>query len=38
MKGPKLIAYKYKAKKRYHKKIGHRQFLTEVEITNIALK
>lgn len=37
-KGPKVIAYKYKAKKRYHKKIGHRQQLTEVEITGIELK
>jgi len=35
--GPKVIAYKYKPKKRYHKKIGHRQKLTEVEITNISL-
>jgi len=37
-KGPKVIAYKYKAKKRYHKKIGHRQFLTEVQITGIEVK
>ena len=37
-KGPKVIAYKYKAKKRYHKKIGHRQQLTEVEITSIETK
>lgn len=34
-KGPKVIAYKYKAKKRYHLKKGHRQQLTEVEITSI---
>lgn len=34
-KGPKVIAYKYKAKKRYHRKKGHRQQLTEVEITAI---
>jgi len=34
-KGPKVIAYKYKAKKRYHLKKGHRQQLTEVEIVSI---
>lgn len=37
-KGPKVVAYKYKAKKRYHLKKGHRQQLTEVEITGIELK
>lgn len=37
-KGPKVIAYKYKAKKRYHLKKGHRQQLTEVEITGIEVK
>jgi len=36
--GPKVIAYKYKAKKRYHLKKGHRQQLTEVEITSIESK
>lgn len=36
-KGPKVIAYKYKSKKRYHRKKGHRQQLTEVEITRINL-
>lgn len=36
-KGPKVIAYKYKPKKRYHLKKGHRQQLTEVEITAINL-
>jgi len=36
-KGPKVIAYKYKPKKRYHCKKGHRQQLTEVEITAINL-
>lgn len=35
-KGKKLIVYKYKAKKRYHKKQGHRQLYTEVEITDIS--
>lgn len=37
-KGPKVIAYKYKAKKRYHLKKGHRQQLTEVEIIGIEIK
>ncbi|OGY55125.1 MAG: 50S ribosomal protein L21 [Candidatus Wildermuthbacteria bacterium RIFCSPHIGHO2_02_FULL_47_12] len=32
-KGKKIIAYKYKAKKREHSKKGHRQLFTEVEIT-----
>ena len=34
-KGEKVIAYKYKAKKRYHRKKGHRQLFTEVEIESI---
>lgn len=34
-KGKKIIVYKYKAKKRYHKKQGHRQRFTEVEILSI---
>jgi large subunit ribosomal protein L21 len=37
-KGDKVIAYKYKAKKRYHRKVGHRQLFTEVEIASIDLK
>ena len=35
-RGDKVIIFKYKAKKRYHKKQGHRQDFTEVEITKIA--
>ena len=31
----KVIVYKYKPKKGYHKKNGHRQYYTEVEIKNI---
>lgn len=31
----KIIVYKYKSKKRYHKKQGHRQFFSEVEIVGI---
>ena len=34
-KGEKLIIFKYKPKKRYKRKIGHRQQFTEVEITGI---
>lgn len=34
-KGKKVIVFKYKPKKRYRKKRGHRQFFTEVEITEI---
>lgn len=34
-KGKKVIIYKYKAKKNYHKKQGHRQPFTKVEITGI---
>lgn len=34
-KGEKLIIFKYKPKKRYKRKIGHRQKFTEVEITKI---
>lgn len=35
VKGKKVIIFKYKPKKRYQKKKGHRQLLTEVEITEI---
>ena len=34
-KGKKLIIFKYKPKKRYKRKIGHRQQFTEVEIISI---
>ena len=34
-KGKKIIVYKYKAKKNYHKKQGHRQPYTKVKITAI---
>ncbi len=34
-KGQKVIIFKYKAKKDYRKKQGHRQPFTEVEITSI---
>ncbi len=35
-KGDKLIIFKYKPKKRYKRKIGHRQKHTQVEIISIA--
>lgn len=34
-KAKKVIIFKYKAKKRYRKKTGHRQSFTEIEITKI---
>jgi large subunit ribosomal protein L21 len=35
MKGPKIDIVKYKRRKGYHKKQGHRQPLTELKITGI---
>ena len=35
VKGEKLIIFKYKPKKRYKRKIGHRQQFTEVKIVSI---
>lgn len=34
-KGKKIIVYKYKAKKSYHKKHGHRQLFTKLTIKSI---
>lgn len=34
-KGKKIIVFKYKSKKRYKVKKGHRQSFTEIEITAI---
>jgi len=34
-KGKKVVVLKYKAKKRYKKKTGHRQPFTEVQITKV---
>lgn len=34
-KGPKVISGKFKAKKRYRRRIGHRQKYTKVKITEI---
>lgn len=35
MKGPKLIAFKFKRRKKYRRKIGHRQPITVVRIESI---
>jgi large subunit ribosomal protein L21 len=34
-KGPKLISFKYKRRKGYHRKVGHRQSLSRVKILEI---
>lgn len=34
-RGEKVIAFKFKRRKGYHRKRGHRQSLTKVEITSI---
>lgn len=36
-RGPKIIVFKKKTKKAYKKKIGHRQWLTEIKIEAISL-
>lgn len=35
MKGKKVIIFKHKRRKNYRKKIGHRQLLSKIEITDI---
>jgi large subunit ribosomal protein L21 len=35
VKGPKVINYRYKKRKRYHRKQGHRQTYSQVQITAI---
>jgi len=37
-KGPKIIVFKYKPKKGYHRKQGHRQPFTELRIDGIDLE
>jgi ribosomal protein L21 len=34
-RGPKIVVFKYKPKKRYRRRTGHRQSLTRVAITAI---
>jgi large subunit ribosomal protein L21 len=36
-KGPKVIVFKYEPKKHYHRKNGHRQPYTKLQITEIVL-
>lgn len=36
-KGPKVVAYKYKRRKNYHRKVGHRQKYSRIKITEIVL-
>ena len=36
-KGKKVIAYKYKRRKGYHRTVGHRRQLTDLKITSISL-
>jgi len=35
VKAPKLLAYRYKRCKGYHRTVGHRQRLTKVKVTGI---
>jgi len=35
LKGPKLIAFKYKRRKNYRRKVGHRQKYSVVEIQSV---
>ena len=35
IKGPKVVAFKYKKRKGYRRKVGHRQRYTRVKITEI---
>src|SRR3989304_10067997 len=35
IKGPKVFSFKYKKRKNFHKKKGHRQKYTQVKITEI---
>ena len=35
LRGPKEISFKFKRRKGYHRKVGHRQFLTRLKIMEI---
>jgi len=37
-KGPKVVSFKYKRRKNYHRKVGHRQKYMIVKITDIEMK
>ncbi len=34
-RGPKVVAFKFRKRKGYHRTVGHRQSLTQVEVTSI---
>lgn len=34
-RGPKVVAFKFRKRKGYHRTVGHRQSLTQVEVTAI---
>jgi large subunit ribosomal protein L21 len=36
-KGPKILVFKYKRRKRYRRKYGHRQHYTELAIENVEI-
>ena len=36
-RGPKVINFKYKRRKGYHRKVGHRQELTRLKVVEISL-
>jgi large subunit ribosomal protein L21 len=38
VKGPKIVVFKYKPKKRYRVKTGHRQKYTRLQIDSISVK
>jgi large subunit ribosomal protein L21 len=38
IKGPKVVAYKYKKSRNYRRKVGHRQKYSRVKITGIQAK
>jgi large subunit ribosomal protein L21 len=35
LRGPKVIAYKYKKRKNYRRKVGHRQHYNRIKVTEI---
>ncbi len=37
LRGPKVINYKYKRRKNYRRKVGHRQSYTRIKITNLSI-
>ena len=37
LRGPKVINFKYKRRKGYHRKVGHRQELTRLKVVEISL-